>query len=54
MVKQYRISHHHLAGNVDGLRRTELPFDVPANEFMTIEGKKISTSRNWLSGCLII
>jgi methionyl-tRNA synthetase len=24
-----------------------LPFDVPANEFMTIEGKKISTSRNW-------
>jgi methionyl-tRNA synthetase len=27
-----------------GLR---LPFDVPANEFLTIEGKKISTSRNW-------
>lgn len=24
-----------------------LPFDVPANEFLTIEGKKISTSRNW-------
>jgi methionyl-tRNA synthetase len=24
-----------------------LPFDIPANEFLTIEGKKISTSRNW-------
>ncbi len=24
-----------------------LPTDVPANEFLTIEGKKISTSRNW-------
>jgi methionyl-tRNA synthetase len=24
-----------------------LPFDVPANEFLTIEGRKISRSRNW-------
>ncbi|MFC1899382.1 methionine--tRNA ligase [Chloroflexota bacterium] len=24
-----------------------LPFDIPANEFLTIEGKKLSTSRNW-------
>ncbi len=24
-----------------------LPYDVPSNEFMTIEGKKISTSKNW-------
>ncbi len=24
-----------------------LPTDVPANEFLTIEGKKLSTSRNW-------
>jgi methionyl-tRNA synthetase len=24
-----------------------LPFNVPANEFLTIEGKKLSTSRNW-------
>jgi len=24
-----------------------LPHDVPANEFLTIEGKKLSTSRNW-------
>jgi methionyl-tRNA synthetase len=24
-----------------------LPFDVPANEFLTIEGKRLSTSRNW-------
>ena len=24
-----------------------LPYDVPANQFLTIEGKKLSTSRNW-------
>ncbi len=24
-----------------------LPYDVPANEFLTIEGKKLSTSRSW-------
>jgi methionyl-tRNA synthetase len=24
-----------------------LPYDVPANEFMNLEGKKISGSRNW-------
>jgi methionyl-tRNA synthetase len=24
-----------------------LPYDVPANEFLTIEGKKVSTSKNW-------
>jgi methionyl-tRNA synthetase len=24
-----------------------LPFDIPANEFMNLEGKKISGSRNW-------
>ncbi len=27
--------------------RFVLPFDVPANEFMNLEGKKISGSRNW-------
>lgn len=30
----------------DGERLT-FPFDVPANEFMNLEGKKISGSRNW-------
>jgi len=30
----------------DGERLT-LPFDVPANEFMNLEGQKISGSRNW-------
>ena len=25
----------------------KLPHDVPANEFLTIEGRKLSTSRNW-------
>ncbi|MFC1929658.1 methionine--tRNA ligase [Chloroflexota bacterium] len=24
-----------------------LPYDIPANEFLTIEGKKLSTSHNW-------
>jgi len=24
-----------------------LPYDVPANEFLTIEGRRLSTSRNW-------
>lgn len=27
--------------------RLNLPYDVPANEFMNLEGKKISGSRNW-------
>ena len=25
----------------------DLPYDVPANEFLTLEGKQLSTSRNW-------
>ncbi len=38
---------------IDGLYATEaeghtnLPYDVPANEFMNIEGEKFSKSRNW-------
>ncbi len=28
-------------------KRLTLPYDVPANEFMNMEGKKISGSRNW-------
>jgi len=30
-----------------GYGELSLPYDVPANEFLTIEGKKLSTSRNW-------
>jgi methionyl-tRNA synthetase len=30
-----------------GYEGLNLPYDVPANEFLTIEGKKISTSRHW-------
>jgi methionyl-tRNA synthetase len=30
-----------------GYEGLNLPYDVPANEFLTIEGKKVSTSRNW-------
>ncbi|NOY97638.1 MAG: methionine--tRNA ligase [Chloroflexi bacterium] len=28
-------------------RRLTLPYDVPANQFMNLEGRKISGSRNW-------
>lgn len=31
----------------DGSRPINLPYDVPANEFMNIEGQKFSKSRNW-------
>jgi len=31
----------------DQQRRLNLPYDVPANEFLNLEGKKISGSRNW-------
>ncbi len=31
----------------DDSRRLNLPFDVPANEFMNIEGRQFSKSRNW-------
>ena len=30
-----------------GYENLNLPYDVPANEFLTIEGKRLSTSRNW-------
>jgi methionyl-tRNA synthetase len=30
-----------------GYGNLNLPYDVPANEFLTIEGKKLSTSRHW-------
>jgi len=31
----------------DESKHLELPYDVPANEFMNIEGKQFSKSRNW-------
>jgi len=30
-----------------GYDSLNLPYDVPANEFLTIEGRKLSTSQNW-------
>jgi methionyl-tRNA synthetase len=30
-----------------GYEGLNLPYDVPANEFLTIEGRRLSTSRNW-------
>jgi len=32
----------------DDSRSLVLPYDVPANEFLNMEGKKISCSRNWV------
>jgi methionyl-tRNA synthetase len=31
----------------DSGKRLNLPYDVPANEFLNLEGQKISGSRNW-------
>ncbi|MEK7439814.1 MAG: methionine--tRNA ligase, partial [Chloroflexota bacterium] len=31
----------------DSTKRLNLPYDVPANEFLNLEGQKISGSRNW-------
>lgn len=31
----------------DPAKRLNLPFDVPANEYLNMEGQKLSTSRNW-------
>jgi methionyl-tRNA synthetase len=31
----------------DPAKRLNLPYDVPANEYLNMEGKKLSTSRNW-------
>ena len=30
-----------------GYEGLSLPYDVPANEFLTLEGRQLSTSRNW-------
>ncbi|MFC2070918.1 methionine--tRNA ligase, partial [Chloroflexota bacterium] len=30
-----------------GYGNLNLPYDVPSNEFLTIEGRKVSTSQNW-------
>ena len=30
-----------------GLGKYNLPYDVPANEFLSLEGRKLSTSQNW-------
>jgi len=30
-----------------GYDNLNLPYDIPANEFLTIEGRKLSTSHNW-------
>ena len=36
----------------DDQRALVLPYDVPANEFLNMEGKKISGSRNWVVDAL--
>jgi len=46
-VKIILLPYDHLASDADGYGGLNLPFDVPANEFLSIEGKKVSTSRNW-------
>ncbi len=36
-----------LQGGQEGGKPLTLPYDVPANQFMNLEGQKISGSRNW-------
>ena len=36
-----------LQGGQEGGKSLTLPYDVPANQFMNLEGKRISGSRNW-------
>ena len=59
--RQHPLPRRHLAGAADRRRARNsanciggsagtaltLPYDVPANEFMNLEGQKISGSRNW-------
>lgn len=39
--------HRPAMGGDEGGQLLTLPFDVPANQFMNLEGEKISGSRNW-------
>jgi methionyl-tRNA synthetase len=52
---QHPLPHHHLAGHVDRLQRRRdthlnLPYDVPANEYLNLGGGKFSTSRGNVIG----
>jgi leucyl-tRNA synthetase len=52
---QHSLPHHHLAGHVDRLqpratRHLNLPYDVPANEYLNLHGGKFSTSRGNVIG----
>jgi methionyl-tRNA synthetase len=44
---QHRLPRHHLPDPAEAARRLHLPQNVPANEFLNLEGQKLSTSRNW-------
>ena len=46
-----RTTFDQLMGEAEG-KLFNLPYDVPANEFMNLEGQKISGSRNWAVYCL--
>jgi methionyl-tRNA synthetase len=46
-LKIFDSSTSPLQGGQDGGKPLTLPHDVPANQFMNLEGKKISGSRNW-------
>jgi methionyl-tRNA synthetase len=36
-----------MGANMEAEQKYNLPYDVPANEFLNLEGQKLSTSRNW-------
>lgn len=45
--RQYRVPLHRISGYAESGRQLHLPDNVPSNEFLNLEGDKISTSRNW-------
>ena len=54
--RQHPLPYHHMAGRAMATNRLydddpektfNLPYDVPANEYLNMESRKLSTSRNW-------
>jgi methionyl-tRNA synthetase len=49
--RQYCFSLHYFPAMLKAEGSYILPDNVPANEFLNLEGNKLSTSKNWAVGC---
>jgi hypothetical protein len=49
--RQYCFSLHYFPAMLKAEGSYILPDNVPANEFLNLEGNKLSTSKNWRFGC---